>query len=105
MCAKLIDQIQDANLLNTILFSDEAIFHTYGKVNCHNCHIWGNKKPTEFLEWQRDSPKVNIWLGMTKLKVYSLFSLQRLQLQGQCIWTCLRILLNQCYFQMPFLTQ
>ena len=105
MCAELIDQIQDANLLDNILFSDEATFHTCGKVNRRNCRTWGNEKSTKFPEWQGDSTKVNVWLGMTNRRCMVLFPLQKLQLQGQCIWTCLRILSNRCYFQMAFLTQ
>jgi len=30
-CAELIDQIESANLINKILFSDEATFHTRWK--------------------------------------------------------------------------
>jgi len=55
------------------LFSDEAIFHTCGKGNRHNCHIWADEKPPTFLEWERDTPKVKIWLGMTQSKVYGPF--------------------------------
>jgi len=31
------------------------------------------EKPPNFLEWERDTPKVNIWLGMTQSKVYGPF--------------------------------
>jgi len=73
MCAELIDQIESANLINKILFSDVATFHTCGKVNRHNCCIWADKKPPNFLEWERDTSKVNVWLGMTQSKVYGPF--------------------------------
>jgi hypothetical protein len=72
-CAELIDQIESANLINKILFSDEATFHPRGKVNRNNCPIWADEKPPNFLEWERDTPKVNVWLGMTQSKVYELF--------------------------------
>ena len=49
MCAALIDQIESASLINKILFSDEATFHTCGKVNRRNCRIWADEKPN-FLE-------------------------------------------------------
>ena len=42
MCAELIDQIEGANLINKILFSDEATFHTCGKVNRHVYHLGEN---------------------------------------------------------------
>ena len=56
-----------------ILFSDEATFHICGMVNRHNCRIWGNERPDDTLEWQRDTPKVNVWMGITKQTMYGLF--------------------------------
>jgi hypothetical protein len=69
MCAELIDQIESANLVNKILFSVEATFHTCGKVSRHNCRIWADEKPPNFLEWERDAPKVNVLLCMTQSTV------------------------------------
>jgi len=63
---ELIDQIESANLINKILFSDEATFHTCGKVNQHNCGIWADEKPPNILEW-------DVGLGLTKSKVYGPF--------------------------------
>ena len=45
-------------------FSDEATFHVYGKVNKHNIRIWGSQNPSEVLERERDSPKINVWCGL-----------------------------------------
>jgi len=73
MCAELIDQIESASLINKILFSDEVTFHTRRKVNRHNCRIWADEKPPNFLEWEQDAPKVNVWLGMTQSNVYGPF--------------------------------
>ena len=73
MCTELIDQIESANLINKILFSDEAAFHTCGKVSRHNCRIWVYEKPPNFLEWEQDTLKVNVWLGITQSKVYGPF--------------------------------
>ena len=39
----------------------------------HNCRIWADEKPLNFLEWERDTPKVNVWHGMTQSKVYGPF--------------------------------
>ena len=69
MWAELIDQIESANLINKILFSDEATFRTRGKVNWHKCCVWADDKPPNFLEWEREAPKVNVWLGMSQSKV------------------------------------
>ena len=73
MCAELTDQIESTNLINKILFIDEATFHTCGKVIRHNCRIWAYEKPPNFLEWELDTPKVNVWLGMNLSKVYGPF--------------------------------
>jgi hypothetical protein len=73
MYAEFIDQIESANLINKILFSDEANFHTCGKVNRHNGRIWADEKPPNFPEWERDTPKVNVWLGMSQSKVHGTF--------------------------------
>ena len=39
-------------------------------MNRHNCRIWADEKPNALQEWERDSPKVNVWMGITKSKVY-----------------------------------
>ncbi|PSN44487.1 hypothetical protein C0J52_09059 [Blattella germanica] len=45
MCYDLLRAVQEANLLQNVLFS----------------------------EWERNTPKVNVWLGLTKSKVYGPF--------------------------------
>jgi hypothetical protein len=62
---ELVDLIQNDSLKDHILSNDEATFHIHCKINRHNCHIWSNKKATEFNDWNRDSLKVDVWLGMT----------------------------------------
>ncbi|KAJ4435761.1 hypothetical protein ANN_18380 [Periplaneta americana] len=64
---------QRDHLMDNILFSDEATFHICGMVNRHNCRIWGNERPDDTFELQRDIPKVNVWVGITKQKVYGPF--------------------------------
>ena len=43
-----------------MVFSDEATFHVYGKVNKHNIRIWGSENSCEVVEEERDGPKVNV---------------------------------------------
>ncbi|PSN55619.1 hypothetical protein C0J52_04053 [Blattella germanica] len=43
---------------------------TCGHVNRHNCRIWADDQPNALQEWERDSPRVNVWMGITKSKVY-----------------------------------
>ncbi|KAG8325879.1 hypothetical protein J6590_055776 [Homalodisca vitripennis] len=44
-CAVMLDRIgKDETFLNSIIFSDESTFHISGKVNTHNCRIWGTQE-------------------------------------------------------------
>ena len=65
MAQLLLPKLRDPALKNLIFFSDEATFHTSGLVNKQNCRIWGLEKPTEVNEFERDSPKVNVWCAMS----------------------------------------
>ena len=61
----LLDRIEEKNeFLARILFTDDATFHTCGKVNRHNARIWGSQHPYAIIEHVRDSPKVNVWCGI-----------------------------------------
>ncbi|PSN35146.1 hypothetical protein C0J52_20035 [Blattella germanica] len=59
MCYDLLESVID------ILFSDEATFHVCGKMHRRNSQIWAYEEPHEVSEWECDTPKVNVWLGMT----------------------------------------
>ncbi|KAJ4429745.1 hypothetical protein ANN_21949 [Periplaneta americana] len=52
---------------------DEATFHTSGKINKHNCHVWGTQKPHRIIEHERDSPKVNVFCALSQRKLYGPF--------------------------------
>ena len=65
-CVTTSVRLQSGN----IFFSDEATFHICGMVNHHSCRIWGSERPDDTFEWQRDSPKVNVWVRITKQTVY-----------------------------------
>lgn len=61
----MLDKIDDNNgFLKSVIFSDEASFHVNGHVNRHNCRIWGSEPPHEFVEYERDTPKVNVWCAL-----------------------------------------
>jgi hypothetical protein len=57
---------ENKSYLDLVLFSDESIFHVCGKVNQHNCCIWGSGSPYQVTEYERDTPKLNVWLGLHK---------------------------------------
>ena len=70
MCSELLRLWMLQDLKNNILFSDEAVFHLCGTVNRHNCRIWASERPSDFIEWEAFTPKVNVWIGVTNRKVY-----------------------------------
>jgi hypothetical protein len=45
-CCQLQEAEED-DIVNRLIFSDKTTFHTNGKVNRHNCRIWGTQKPQE----------------------------------------------------------
>ena len=83
MCADLVKAAEEEErLMNNVLFSDEATVHTCGLVNRHNCKIWAMKQPHEIRGWQRDTPEVNVWLGITKSTVYGPFMFGEPKING-----------------------
>jgi hypothetical protein len=52
---------EDNDCLSHVCFSDEATFHTSGKVNRHSVRIWRLENPRGVSENERDSPKENAW--------------------------------------------
>ena len=72
--AEMLLRIENDNsYLDNIVFSDEAIFHFCGKINKHNCRIWGSENPHVIHEHERDTPKVNVWCGLTRNSVIGPF--------------------------------
>ena len=72
--ASVLDKIDENNsYLDHICFSDESTFHISGKVNRHNCRIWGSENPSVVFQHERDSPKVNVWCGLMKDRVIGPF--------------------------------
>lgn len=95
MLARLDD---DDRYLATIAFSDEATFHVCGKVNRHNCRIWGSENPHAVIEYQRDSPKLNVWCCLMKTGVIGPFFFQERTVTGD---TYLDMLRNYAVPQLP----
>lgn len=56
------------------MFSDEACFHLFGKVNHHNVHIWGVENSRATLQDMRDSPKVMCFVQFHLRKYMDHFS-------------------------------
>ena len=91
-CNLLIDKIDNGNrFLSNLIFSDEATFHISGRVNRHNCRIWGEENPHELYEHERDSPKVTVWCAMARNRLYGPFFFDERTVNGQ---SYLRMLQN-----------
>ncbi|KAG8327808.1 hypothetical protein J6590_009610 [Homalodisca vitripennis] len=61
-------------LFENLLWSDEAVFHTGGFVNRHNCHYWAPRDtdPKMTVEKLQTCTKVTVWCGMTAAKLQSI---------------------------------
>ncbi|GFO32308.1 hypothetical protein PoB_005881300 [Plakobranchus ocellatus] len=66
----------EPDLLSKIIFSDEATVHLRGKMNRHIVKIWGTQNPHATLEFESDSPKVNVFCAITEGCVETFFSLK-----------------------------
>jgi hypothetical protein len=74
MDKQMFHRVQDdERFLDPIIFSDANTFHVSGRVNTHNCRIWGSENPRVSLEHVRDSPKVNVFFALSKKRVYGSF--------------------------------
>jgi hypothetical protein len=72
----------DERFLDSVIFSDESTFHVSGKVNTHNCRIWGSENPRFFLKDVPDSPKVNMFCSLSKERLYGPFLLMETTITG-----------------------
>ena len=69
-CVDMQEKLEEDEFLERLVFSDEATFHTNGKVNKHNVRIWGEENPHATVEHERDSPKVNVFCAISKNRLY-----------------------------------
>ena len=53
----------DDQWLKRWVFTDEATFHVRGRVNTHNCLIWGTENPRVSYELERASPALKRMCG------------------------------------------
>jgi hypothetical protein len=72
-CTDMLQHMEEYGFAAKLIFSDEATFHLYGKVNRHNVRIWGSETPHTTSEHIRNSPKLNAFCAMSKQKVYGPF--------------------------------
>lgn len=116
---EMLDHIDNQpTYLSWICFTDESMCHVSGKVNKHNCRIWGSKSPHTARAWQRErereSPKGNVWCQKLKSRVigpllkHACKLLQLIYVAPKCqlhtidsfwnqpLWNCIHHLLTPC---------
>ena len=65
MCNEFQHRIAtDHNFITRLCFSDEATFHMSGRVNKHNCVVWGTQNPHAIQEVPIKSPGITVWCAM-----------------------------------------
>lgn len=69
------EKLEEAKFNERLVFSDEGIFHTNGKVSKHNVHIQNEGNPHATDERERKSPKVNASRAITRSIFITHFSL------------------------------
>ena len=66
---EMLQQQENYDFLDCVVFSDESTFHLNGKVNTHNVRIWGSENPCEFVQSERETPKLNVFCALSRRKV------------------------------------
>ncbi|PNF31024.1 hypothetical protein B7P43_G18027 [Cryptotermes secundus] len=100
-CMQMFHRIQDdEKFLDSIIFSDESMFHVSGKVNTHNCRIWGSENPRVSLENVRDSPKMNVFCALSKERVYGPFFFMETTITSIIYLACSKSFSSHSYTKM-----
>jgi predicted ATP-dependent Lon-type protease len=60
---------KDEQFLHCVISSDEVTFHVSGHVHWHNVRLWANKCPSDFVEHEHNSPKVEVWCAVIRNRV------------------------------------
>ena len=69
-CAMFLDQVDNQpDLLNLIVWSDEASFKLSGRVNTHTAFYWASENPHQFISTQLNQPGVTVWGGLSSAGV------------------------------------
>jgi hypothetical protein len=72
-CCDFQAMLDEDDFIGKLVFSDEATVHIDGKVNCHNCRIWGTENPHVMVEQEHNSPKVNMFCAISLQRLYGPF--------------------------------
>jgi len=65
-CEKLLMMaVEDSNIFDKIIWTDESIFKLNGHVNRHNSIYWASENPRIAIEKDFNVPGVSVWIGMS----------------------------------------
>ena len=56
---------EDPNILDNIIWSDEASFKLNGKVNRHNCVYWSDSNPHVTMQHELNLAGLTVWAGIS----------------------------------------
>ncbi|PSN45198.1 hypothetical protein C0J52_23458 [Blattella germanica] len=65
-----------------------------GKMHRHNSRIRAYEEPHEVSEWEHDTPKFNVWLGMTNAKLYGPLFFAKRPITGNIYLNMLELVLE-----------
>ena len=71
-CQTMLDMFEENEDL-TQMMSDEAHFHLNGTVNKQNFRYWASENPRELYQRPLHSPKVIVWCGLGKCRIFGSF--------------------------------
>jgi hypothetical protein len=72
-CQRLLQLVNEENILQCLVMSDEAHFELTGNVNCQNCRYWSRENPNEIHQRPLHSEKVTVWCGVARFGVIGPF--------------------------------
>lgn len=90
MCKTLIPMLENVDIQENILFSDEATFFLKGLVNKHNIRYWSESNPHVTVETVMKSPKINVWCALSKNKIIGPYFFEDDTVNGQNYLTMLQ---------------
>ena len=72
--SEFLSELEDSpEMLQRMIFSDEAIFHVNGHVNGWNCRFYTQENPDFIADESLNSPKVVVWSGVSWKRIFGPF--------------------------------
>jgi hypothetical protein len=72
----LTEEENPNNLLDRILWTDEAKFHVNGRINRHNCVYYASENPHMTMQKNFNTPGINVWIGIWSGRIIGPYFIQ-----------------------------